>query len=172
MSVTVMVEPVYTGRYLIEGYKWDAAQGASMDPVLLATFPTYDAFWSYIGEGKEDRDLFWIEFDWYGRSESITADAPYANMSNYNAHAVLTALGLDTEEMAGRESATKFRERVLLTMAAYNGNDAVDTHTIRGEQGATIHHMGRPEGYVAEKLARLLEVAETAEGLGLDVVWS
>ena len=167
MSVTVSVEAVYTGRMTVSGYSW--ADDTS-EAVTLATFATEAEYRAYVG--NQNRDLLWTGYDWFVRNESVTENAPSVNMSNYNARAVFSALELDTQELWGSESASTFRERVLLAMAGYDGNDGEAPYTFAVEGSATVHHMGRPDGYVAEKLAGLLAVAETAEKMGLNVVWS
>lgn len=170
MSVTFQVESVYTGRLHVWGYPWENSQGDSPDPIILHTFATDAEAREYVG--STNRDLLWTGYDWFVQHESLTAACPSVNMANSNAHDVLTALGLDTDEMCGGEDGGTFRARVLVAMAQYEGGDGLEPYTIREPGRATWHFGGRPEGYVAEKLASLLKVAESAESLGLEVVWS
>lgn len=169
MSVTFAVESVHTGRLIVKGYSW--ADDADVDETILATFTDDAEYQAYKGE-ITNRDLLWTGYDWFVEQESITADCPSVNMANSNAHDVLTALGLDTADMCGGEAGATFRARVLVAMAQYEGGDGLEPYTIREPGRATWHFGGRPEGYIAEKLASLLKVAESAESLGLEVVWS
>lgn len=84
---------------------------------------------------------------------------------------ILQVLGLETIELVGEESGATFRERVLIAMATYEESGAIPARIEIGANGATIHHSGREEGYIAEKLAKLLEIAEVAESQNAEVRW-
>lgn len=168
MSVTFFVESVHTGRLIVKGYSW--ADDCDVNETILATFTDEAEYQAYKGD-VTNRDLLWTGYDWHVEAESVTADCPSVNCSNRNAHDVLAALGLDTYEMCGSEPGATFRARVLVTMAEYNGGDGLNPFTERENGGATWHFAGRAEGYIGEKLAGLLLVAESAEALGLNVVW-
>lgn len=93
------------------------------------------------------------------------------NMSNVNAREVMNVLGLETLDLVGEEAGARFRERVLIAMATYNETGAIPARVEIGANGAVIHHGGRQEGYIAEKLVRLLALAEVAEKNDTEVRW-
>lgn len=166
MSVTFQVEPIHTGRIHVEGYDW---AGENSDPVILATFADYEAYEAYIA--SVGREFAWAGYDWSSYLEDITSDSHKVNMANDNARVVMTALGLDTDELWGNEDASTFRERVLIAMATYAGGDEQPACTEITEGGAIWHYGGRSADYVPEKLVGLLKVAEEAQTLGLQVCW-
>ena len=93
------------------------------------------------------------------------------NMSNVNAREVMNVLGIETIDLCGDEPGETFLERVLIAMAFYEEAGAIPAQVEIGANGATIHHGGRAEGYIAEKLARLLTLARFASKHGHKVWW-
>lgn len=121
--------------------------------------------------------------------EDSAEDEIYLNLSNANARDFLVYLGyapLSADEVdldlaraefgdaeivdpyVGQLDPSDVRGRCLLSQAvggvlADEGTEAI---TYRGDGGATIHDSGRPVGYMSERAARLLEIAELAAARG------
>lgn len=160
MSVTFSADYVSTGRFFV------VAGGELADE----RFGPYDT----ATEAREARQALPESLYPYGvfiQAESLTASLPSVNMANSNAADVLLALDLDTDDLAGSEDAATFRARVLVALATERIDAAEPAYSERMAGGAMLHSGGRAEGYVGERLAALLEVAEAAEGYGVRVVW-
>jgi hypothetical protein len=119
----------------------------------------------------------------YGPSLELVGDfGPEVNVSNANARLILDALGLEAGDLTGALDAPGFQARVLTALALAPEDAGVPMHqlvpgesTVFGsvvEGGATVIDCGRREGYLQERLAELLAVADAAILAGREVTWA
>ena len=94
------------------------------------------------------------------------------NISNANAHMVLNALGLvDGDEWwAGEVDGQDLKGRLLLASVTTDDN-GFETTVTEFEAGATLIDCGVEAGYMAEKFALLMGLADQAISLDSIVLW-
>lgn len=97
-----------------------------------------------------------------------TVDAPWVNMSNFNASSVLEVLGVDIEDSgySGVFDPDDLLARVNIGLAVAPESAERLTYA---EGNMVIG--GRKEGYVQDRLHDVIEVAEHAKRMGREVVW-
>jgi len=94
------------------------------------------------------------------------------SVSNSNARLVLSPLGLAEGEdwWSGSIQGEDLRERTLVAMATAS-DGAIEATVTKLEDGPTLIDCGVPAGYLAEKYALLMGLAEQAISLGSEVRW-
>lgn len=95
------------------------------------------------------------------------------NVSNHNAVAILEALGIDVDphNLYGTIDADDLRGRCLVALALAD-DSAIAPVTDRVPGQATYVDCGRREGYMSDRLAAILAVAEQAASLGVTVTYA
>jgi hypothetical protein len=102
-------------------------------------------------------------------THEFEADELSVNMANANAAHVLSALGLDTMDLAGGEPAETFLGRVLMALAVAPADAGVPAHTVGSER---FIDCGRSVGYLQERLSQLHELALSAKEHGCEISWA
>ena len=95
------------------------------------------------------------------------------NVANRNARELLTIIGLDSEDLWGSLDASDFLSRCMLAMVEERDDSVVsDMVYCQHPSGPRFIDMGRPAGYLTEKLGLLADVATVALQAGRAVMWS
>ena len=108
------------------------------------------------------------------------------NVSNSHAAYLLDALGLDTDDLCGALPAQDFLGRCLVAEAVAPADPGTPTYVATPQDasglstlaaaftlaGATVIVGGRPEGYLHDKMVRLIALAEYAQSVGSSVSWA
>ena len=171
MSVTFTIESLPTGSFVIECH--DEKTGA---PVVVATADSYEG----ILVQREAHMATCEECSAYGCYSSPVMDVSGdldVNLSNTNAIAILSALGISDEagDSCGSLDAEQFLGAVLLAMASDRDDSGAPAAVIAGgtvSPGATMVDCGIPSGYYAARFASLHALASEAVRLGRPIVWS
>ena len=103
-----------------------------------------------------------------------TESAPWVNYSNANARAVLAALGLDAEELAGEArcgALTAACDRAITALRATPSADRGRFGVVsRGAKGCTVIDCGEEAGALLRRIRGLRDLAACGGDLGR-VVW-
>ena len=92
------------------------------------------------------------------------------NVSNANGMSILNALGIEPD-YCGSIDPSDLKGRCLEALVLADDSGFPSQTTI-GANGATMVDCGRREGYLADRLQTLIEVADQAISLGTDVTWA
>lgn len=167
MSVTFQIESLPTGKFTFDCYGKGYSERETFGP-----FDSYDEALLAVTAHK----MQCTECDCYGCYANAIMDVDdELNLSNTNAVMVLDILGIETDfehGIVGSMKAEDFLGHVMVAMAQERDNAAVPA-TVDAQQGrATFVDCGLPEGYVAERLVILADMATEAMRIGRDITWA
>jgi len=112
-----------------------------------------------------------VTFSVMGIRPDYVSGEGYVNMSNTNARDILSALGLDYEDLCGDMRGRDFRKLCESALAKSQPGDEPRAIVItRSPIGGTFIECGREDRYVTTRLQQLLEVAKSAGDIGV-VAW-
>lgn len=95
------------------------------------------------------------------------------NVSNSNFSAIMNALGLDSQQGCGQLPLVEFKEALQRYLSS-DIKEYVDGGLRPVKEkgtGATFIFCGRREGYITEKVQRLLVAIQIAESNGKDLIY-
>lgn len=95
------------------------------------------------------------------------------NMANSNAARVLHLLGYSGDDLyCGSADVDDFLGRLLVADGLLETSDERAPQTLKGSGGATLIDLGERAGYLNEKLALLIELANWAKRNDSDICWN
>lgn len=134
----------------------------------------YETQQEYVYDSYMDAQLGWITLKAEPNSWSLGSFYPElpddldVNLANSNAREILGLLGLDSEELCGSLDSRELLDRCLVVRLVCQDNE-ISPKVSKGDRGATIVDMGRREGYLADKLGAIEDLA--SRNLGKTIVW-
>lgn len=178
MSITIAPTPTPAAYFTVTCLACEATTGrATHTTTSFATFEDADNLHAAISLGLAEHDTCTdptehVTLGAYFTTGVSPADEgmPSVNLANLNAIDVLAALGLDGSD--GTIDATDMLGRATTALATSDRDAAVPDQTYVTANGIACGvTFGRREGYVHDKLARIVEVSEWARANDRQITW-